>query len=109
MKKLKTTRTVTLKEDHNPTYGTNLEEEVSKVLTEEITEEIDWEILSEMLVSGGWTKVAISEQWSNMTALHQHEIKEWCREHLTGHYKARGRMWVFEKEQDAEWFILRWS
>ena len=101
MKKTKVTWTI----DPESDLETEISEELSKVLQEEI----DWELLMDMMISVGWTKVTISEPWSNMTASFAHEIKEWCREHLKGHYNGRGRVWMFEKAQDAEWFMLRWS
>ncbi len=87
----------------------DLEQELAEKLSNEMAEGIDWGLLCDLLTEVGWVKVAISEPWSNMTALFAHEIKEWCKENIKGHYKARGRVWVFEKAQDAEWFMLRWG
>jgi hypothetical protein len=87
----------------------DLEQELAEKLSNEMAEEIDWGLLCDLLTEVGWVKVAISEPWSNMTSSFAHEIKEWCKENLKGHYKARGRVWVFEKAQDAEWFMLRWG
>ena len=87
----------------------DLEQELAEKLSNGMAEEIDWDLLCDMLKEVGWVKVAISEPWSNMTSSFAHEIKEWCKENIKGHYKARGRVWLFEKEQDAEWFMLRWS
>lgn len=87
----------------------DLEQELTEKLSLEMAEQIDWELLTDMMLSVGWTKITISEPWSNMTASFAHEIKQWCRENLTGNYNARGRVWIFEKAQDAEWFMLRWA
>ena len=73
-----------------------------------IQEEIDWEVLSSILVETGWTRVSAA-QTSALTPLGEHEVKTWCRQNLKGHYKARGSNWIFELKNDAVWFSLRWS
>lgn len=35
--------------------------------------------------------------------------KEWLKENTTGRYKSISRFWVFENEEDATMFVLRWS
>ncbi len=88
--------------------STLLEDEILDQLSEQLQEEIDWEILCEILKLGGWREIQLPASWSSMTAEYQHAVKEWCRANLKGHYKARGRKWLFEKEKDASMFILRW-
>lgn len=88
---------------------TDLEHELADKMSRQLAEEIDWELLCEILKTLGWTTVSITESWSKIPASYAHEIKEWCKENLKGLYKGRGSHWVFEKEQDAEWFILRWA
>jgi hypothetical protein len=84
----------------------DIQEEIANKMAKELQEEIDWEILAEMLKECGWTEIKLT--WSDMTASRAHEIKEWCRSNLKGHYKGRGRTWMFELEKDASMFILRW-
>ncbi len=81
--------------------------EIADKMAREIQEEIDWEILCDMFKSAGWTEIKLT--WSDMTERRAHEIKEWSRQHLKGHYKARGRTWIFELEKDATLFILKWQ
>lgn len=95
--------TVTL-EHSDPKVNPGMEEEVAKILQEEI----DWEIMQDIMVRVGWTKIEMD--WparTSETALH--EIKEWCRANLQGHYNGRAKIWLFEKEKDAVMFSLRWS
>lgn len=87
-------------DDYNP----EIEKEVAKALQEEI----DWEILQDIMVQIGWTKIDIT--WPHqMSAQDAHEVKEWCRANLKGNYKGRQRIWLFEKEKDAVMFTLKWS
>lgn len=93
------------------TYET-MEPEIKEVIEGELAktlqEEIDWEIMCDMMVTLGYTKVEM--KWSEMmNEVEAHMIKEWCRENLQGHYQGRGKIWMFEKEKDASMFILRWS
>ena len=100
-RKLASKWTVTLEHgdaDYNANY-----EEVAKVLQEEI----DWEVMIDIMTEAGWTKIEMS--WPHrMSAVDAYEVKEWCRANLQGHYQGRARIWLFEKEQDATMFVLRW-
>lgn len=96
--KLKTTWTVSLEQD-----VPDISEEAVKILQEEI----DWEVLCSFLKEVGWSEVKL--EWPRMTESLAHEIKEWSKANLKGHYKGRGRTWIFEKEKDASMFILRWA
>ena len=88
----------------DPEVGENVEKEMAKVLQEEI----DWEVMIEVMIEIGWTKVNID--WPNqMSAVDAHKVKEWCRANLQGHYKGRNKIWLFEQEKDAILFVLRWS
>lgn len=81
--------------------------EIGEAAAKILQEEIDWEVMCDLMKSMGWKVVELN--WSHTTEDNAHEIKEWCRKNLKGHYKARGRTWIFENEQDANWFSLRWS
>ena len=100
--KLASKWTVTL-EHGDPEWDPEYEKEISKVLQEEI----DWEVQQDMMVKMGWTQIEMS--WPHrMSAVDAHAVKQWCRDNLQGHYKGRARIWLFEKEQDATMFVLRW-
>lgn len=80
-------------------FKTEFEIECAKLLQEEI----DWEILSDILVECGWIKVDISpEQIPTI-------VETWVKGNVQGKYKVRGPTWVFESEKDAMMFILRWK
>lgn len=100
-RKLQTKWTVTLEHDDTD-YNANYEE-VAKVLQEEI----DWEVMIDILTESGWTKIEMD--WSSrIPDTTAHEVKEWCRENLTGNYQGRAKIWLFENEKDATMFVLRW-
>lgn len=79
-----------------------VEDELAKILKEEI----DWELLVDLMCTTcGWTKVELKKDY---TLIDLNEIDQWCKETCTGSYKSRDRMFIFENNKDAEWFILRW-
>lgn len=95
--------TVTL-DQADPETDPDLEAELSKTLREEI----DWEVMIDLLTEMGWSRIEIN--WpERMRENDAHQIKEWCRANLHGHYKGRGQTWLFEKQTDATMFALRWS
>ncbi len=86
----------------------NIAKEALNDLSKTIQEEIDWEIMCEMLKKFGYSKVEM--KWPDrINEVQAHMIKEWCRANLKGHYQGRSNIWMFEKEQDAVLFSLRWS
>ena len=80
----------------------DLVDEAAKILQEEI----DWEILAGMFVKTGWTMIDLPRFHSSEEAI---DIEEWINGVCTGKHIKRGKTFVFEKSQDAEWFILRWQ
>jgi hypothetical protein len=73
-----------------------------KKLTEEIQKEIDFEILTGMLLEFGWTEI-------NFTPSGRYfEIDAWCEENTAG-VQGYGSRWLFKDEKDITMFILRWS
>lgn len=89
--------------------------EVSKVMEEElgnaIREEIDWEIVSDLLVSlDGWIKVKLNlETLVSKNPEMFMEIQDWVIENVEGSFKSHGTEWLFRDEKDAALFALRWS
>jgi hypothetical protein len=84
---------------------TELEEELSAKMSEILREEIDREIMLDMLVATGWTKVELERLKDRYQSI---DIELWIDENCTGKHTKLGRTFVFEKKQDAEWFILKW-
>ena len=85
-----------------------LEDELAAEMSKQIQEEIDWEVMCELMKEVGWTKIKMN--WPHlMSEQDAYEIKEWCKENLTGNYKGRAKIWVFELAKDASMFALRWA
>jgi hypothetical protein len=82
-----------------------LVEDIAGEMSRAITEEIDREIMLDMLVATGWTKVELERLKDRYESI---DIELWIDENCTGKHTKLGRTFVFEKKQDAEWFILKW-
>ena len=79
-------------------------EEAMDVMAKAMAEEIDFQVLSDILVESGWTKVVIKPlTWENGL-----DIDGWVAEHVKGRFETMGLVWVFEDSKDANWFTLRW-
>ena len=76
-----------------------------KLLTETI-EAVDTEILIELLIAAGWTKISL-ERFENNE--HSVNIKLWLEDNIKGKYNNNGRTFVFSEESDAVLFILKWG
>lgn len=84
----------------------NLEEQIVAELSTEMQSEIDFQILSDMLVQAcGWHRVGLVRYQSRE---HSVDILNWCDKNVKGHYQHRGGIFIFETQQDANWFTLRW-
>jgi hypothetical protein len=82
----------------------NLQEEIINDMGQKIANEIDFQILADMLCSIGWRKVVLKP----MTWEDGYGVDEWTAQHIKGNFETMGLVWVFELEQDANWFALRW-
>ena len=81
-----------------------MSEELYEILARIVEEEVDWEMERILLLESGWSLVTISKNGKNFE-----DVRTWCEENLKGYYKSRYGEWVFEKQEDASWFLLRWS
>jgi ribosome-binding ATPase YchF (GTP1/OBG family) len=82
----------------------NLEDEMARLMAEEMQKEIDGEIMCQLLADEGWHKVKL------YTMLHEtgKEIDKWTVANTKGGYWTQGIIWMFKEEKDANWFKLRW-
>jgi hypothetical protein len=84
----------------------NLQEEIVKELGTQMQSEIDFHILSDMLIQLGWRKVELLRFNSREHAV---DVKLWCKENIKNPWECRGSTFIFEDSKDANWFILKWS
>ena len=82
----------------------NLEEEILNKAGKAMADEIDFGILTEMLCELGWRKVILRPMTWEAGA----NIDAWTAKHIKGPFETMGLVWIFEQEQDANWFALRW-
>lgn len=80
-----------------------LQEEILDKLADDMSKEIDYEVLADVLK---WTKVELPPFDSRFNAV---DIADWCTDNCTGKFINFGVKFAFEKTKDAEWFILRWK
>jgi len=74
-------------------------------MAQDISAEIDWNVLTAMLIETGWVKVTLSP----MTSETSNEIDTWITDNVKDKHMARGLVWVFENEVEATMFALRWD
>jgi hypothetical protein len=82
----------------------NLEQQIINDAGKRMSDEIDFEILCGMLTTLGWRKVVLRP----MTWEDGLEVDAWTEKHVKGPFENMGLVWIFEKEDDANWFKLRW-
>ena len=82
----------------------NIEEEIINRAGKAMADEIDFGILTEMLCELGWRKVILRPMTWEAGA----NIDAWTAKHIKGPFETMGLVWIFEQEQDANWFALRW-
>lgn len=76
-------------------------------LSKNLQDEIDWEVMSTLMLEIGWSRVDITKlQWKDKEKF---ELEEWLKGNIDGNYKSRHGTWLFEKKSDAVLFSLRWS
>lgn len=83
-----------------------LEEEIMEQMSKEIQKEIDFGLISDMLVYSGWVKIELETLESNTRAI---DINEWIDINCKHKVSRLGRKFLFESSAEAEWFILRWK
>lgn len=86
----------------------NVEDEILQAMSSEIQEEIDFEIMTGMLIASGWYKVKLTNA---ITRTQWREMEFWAeQEQVTarGVYK-RGNTWLFKSKDDAIIFKLTWE
>jgi hypothetical protein len=83
----------------------SLEQQLMEKMSKEIAQEIDFGILSDLLVYSGWVKIELDTLENNNNAI---DMNEWLDMNCKHKVSRLGRKFVFESSAEAEWFILRW-
>jgi len=79
-----------------------LEEQLMETASRAIADEIDFEIISSMLINEcGWTRVIL-----DTIGL---DVNNWLHIECTAHWKRNGRTFIFEDCTEAALFRLTWA
>lgn len=81
-----------------------LYEEQLSIAAQHLADEIDFQILSEMLCSTGWTKVVLKPMTWEQSA----EIDLWVMKNIKQLHHTMGLVWIFENASESNWFTMRW-
>jgi len=84
----------------------NIEQEIIMGMGNEVAREVDREVLWSMLEGIGWHRVMLTRLTDNNHAV---DITHWLALNTKKAYERSGRDFMFESQQDANWFILRWG
>ena len=87
-----------LKADQQVRAEMNLEQEIADSLAKEMADTIDFAMLGSLL---NWTQV---EMFYHAMG----EVDRWLEANCKCCYKRYKDQFIFEDEQDANWFKLRW-
>jgi len=83
-----------------------LEEQIADQIGQEIAQGIDDELMADMMVACGWTRVTRGYYTSREQAV---DMADWLDQNCTGSYRKINNHVLFENERDAGLFILRWT
>jgi hypothetical protein len=84
----------------------NIEEELLNKAGITLAQEIDREVLWGMLQGIGWIRVMLPTMGNGEQAV---DIIVWLEDNCKGSFERSGRDFIFERQKDANWFILRWG
>lgn len=82
-----------------------LEDEIAENLAKEMSDEIDFEIMKELLVESGWYVIELLTLGSREQSI---DIKDWVTKNCKKGFVSRGKTFVFKSKKEATWFSLRW-
>lgn len=83
----------------------NLEEEIAQELSNQIAQEIDFELITDVLIACGWKKVQLGSLLNRKRSI---DILIWCEDNIKNKFRHRGSTFLFENQGDAVNFTLRW-
>ena len=75
-------------------------------MSQDLANEIDFSILSDILLENGWTPVEFTPFTYSKQAK---DIADWAEQHCIGKWRHFGVRFVFERAADATAAILKWQ
>lgn len=82
----------------------NIEQDMINRAGKRMSDEIDFHILSEMLIELGWTKIVLKPMTQETGKI----LDTWVEKNVKGPFETMGLVWLFQDSKDATMFILRW-
>ena len=82
------------------------EREYLNKMSQDLANEIDFGILSDILLENGWTPVEFIPFTYSKQAK---DIANWAEQHCVGKWRHHGVKFVFERAADATAAILKWQ
>ena len=82
----------------------NIADEYIKASAKKLSDDIDFEVLSSLMIESGWSKVVLRP----MTGETSDEVDQWIEDNCKGPHMTRGLVWVFKDPKEAMWFRMRW-
>jgi hypothetical protein len=83
-----------------------IEKDYIQEAAKKLAAQMDFEILEDIFLKMGWVRLELTR---HSPLFEQETISEWLSENCKGRHAKYGTVVLFEKEQDANWFTLRWS
>lgn len=82
----------------------DLQDQIINNMSNEISAEIDAEIMRLMLKDCGWYEVVLSEIYRTEKNI----IESWTTENIKDSFWTYGSIWLFKDAKDRNWFAMRW-
>ena len=82
----------------------DLEQSIINNAAKRMSDEIDFQVLTGFLTEIGWTKVVLTPMTTEVSC----SIDKWIADNIKGNFETMGLVWVFERKEDASWFVLKW-
>lgn len=76
---------------------------ISDQMKQLIVDECNWITTSTQLLDDGWHYVTVE------TSDDYDAVKKWCGNNIKGPFVSRYGRFIFQNQDDAAWFALRWS
>lgn len=68
-----------------------------------------WMIQKEAYINAGWIEIRVDRDRYISDDLDIDEIDKWAQENIKGECRTKYNQWIFELEDDAAMFALRWT
>lgn len=87
--------------------GMTLEEQVAHQLSTQVAEEIDNDLYIQVLISSGWTRIKHNLMYRSIDQMLVQS--KWLDDNCQGGVVRVGMYLMFEQQQDAVMYKLRWA